>query len=64
MPYKFRVEFIKTEIFEVEAMSADEAEDIAMEKLEADPYAFEGPCDKIITTRISTEFAPNYEVQQ
>lgn len=64
MPYKFRVEFIKTEIFEVEANNATEAEDIAMDKLEADPYAFDGPCDEIIITRISAEFAPNYEVQR
>ena len=64
MPYKFRVEFIKSETFEVEAMSASEAEDKAIEKLDSDPFAFEGPYDKIITTRISDEFAPDYEVMK
>lgn len=51
----YYVTFIKKEIYEVEANSPQEAEDIALSLLEDDTYAFlEGPPDEIIVERRKT----------
>lgn len=48
----YYVTFTKKEIYEVEANSTQEAEDIALSILEDDTYAFlEGPPDEIIVER-------------
>lgn len=64
MSYIYRVEIIKREIFEVAALSAQEAEDIALERCDADPFAWEGPADEIHTERIIRDPKTNCEVER
>lgn len=49
---KYRVIFTKYETIEVEAYNEDEAEELAVEILDGDAYAWESPADRITVEEV------------